>query len=58
MGVMSQSCCCCCARQYAITIGGTAAGPRRDRKMWEFPRFQVAGGTGPAVGGTTLPVNL
>ena len=31
---------------------------RRDRKTWEFPRFQVAGGTGPAVGGTTLPVNF
>ena len=38
--------------------GGTAAGPRRDRKTLEFPRFQVAGGTGSAVGGTTLLVNL
>ena len=47
-----------CVRKYAIPLGGTAAGPRRDRKTWEFPRFQVAGGTGSAVGGTTLLVNL
>ena len=36
---------------YRRDRSGTAAGPRRDRKTWEFPRFQVAGGT-------TLPVNL
>ena len=43
---------------YGRDRSGTAAGPRRDRKTWEFPRFQVGGGTGTAVGGTTLPVNL